>query len=314
MKTFLKRKARILLKKIGLYEKTGLIVARIIAIPLGIVISKTINNDYCLTNKSGEKIFLNKKHVIYLSEFVKHFSFYYSSTKDNKNHEVHFEQPGWHTPPRWGKPLFFTSFVESEETIDLYLSLSDLKPGNAVIDIGAYCGLTSLAFAEKVGSSGYVYAFEPDPENFQALQTNINKYSMGNITVENAAVWKSNGSIAFQSEGTISSTIQILAARENATVTVKTINLSDYVLNKKIKKIDVIKIDVEGAELGILDSSRDILEKMHPRIILETHMVHDVMTTHDCKSLLLELGYIVTEFIQMDTDCPLLVADYNNKL
>lgn len=314
MKTFLKRNARILLKQIGLYEKTGLIVAKIIAMPLGIVISKTIKNDYFITNKSGEKIFLNKRHVIYLSEFVKYFKFYYSSTKENNNREVHFEQPGWHTPPRWGRPLFFTSFVESEETVDLYLSLSDLKPENTVVDIGAYCGLTSLAFAEKVGSSGHVYAFEPDPENFQALQTNINKYSINNITIENAAVWKTNGTVAFQSEGTISSTIQILAARENATVTVKTINLSDYILKKNIIKIDVIKIDVEGAELGILDSSRDILEKMHPRIILETHMVHDVMTTNDCKRLLIELGYTVTEFVQMDTNCPLLVADYNKKI
>ena len=312
MKSFLKNHVRSILKQIGLYEYTGLIVAKIKARPRGITITKTFGNDYCVTKKTGEKIFLNKKHIIYLSDFVSHFDFYFSSTKESINKEVHFEQPGWHTPPKWGKSLFFTSFVESEETVDLYLSLSKLNAGNIVIDIGAYCGLTALAFAERVGLSGHIYAFEPDPENFQALQTNVNKYSINNVTLENAAVWKTNGFIALQAEGTISSAIQVLAARENATVNVKSINLSDYIIKNNINKLDLIKIDVEGAELEILSSSRDVLEKMHPRLVLETHMVHDHMTTDSCKKLLMELGYNVEEVCQLDTDCPLLVASYES--
>jgi FkbM family methyltransferase len=304
MKQFLRRQAQAL----GLYEDIGIGVARFMGWREGIRINRLADSNFCLSNRQGRKMFIHRKHAIYLIDFVKYFDFYFDGVIPDANNEVHYENPGWHTPRHWGRPLFFTSFAESEEVMSLYLEHGELQAGHVVFDLGAYCGLTALAFAEKVGEHGHVYTFEPDPDNFSALQKNLEKYAPGNITAENAAIWKESGLIRFQAEGTVSSTIESLSPRTNATTSVKAIRLVEYLSSKNIHRLDLIKMDVEGAETDILDSSREVLQKYKPIVIVEGHRVREVMTTGACQAILHEEGYRTYEVAQPGTKSSLIVG------
>jgi FkbM family methyltransferase len=274
----------------------------------GVRINRMPDAHFCLSDRRGRKMFIHRKHAIYLVDFVNYFDFYFDGVIPDPENEVHYENPRWHTPRHWGHPLYFTSFAESEEVMALYLEHGNLKSGDIVFDLGAYCGLTALAFAEKVGPSGHVFAFEPDPANFAALQKNLERYAPANITAENAAIWKEAGQIQFQAEGTVASTIGSLSPRTNATVPVRCIRLADYLASKKIDRLDLIKMDVEGAETEILAASRDVLRHYRSTVIIEAHHVRDVITTTACRAILREEGYETYEVGQPGTKAPLIVG------
>jgi hypothetical protein len=72
-----------------------------------------------------------------------------------------FSQPGLHRYKKSGVALWSPGVVE-EDSMDAYLAGHQPQPGDAVWDIGAHAGATSYFFAQMVGRSGRVYAFEPD--------------------------------------------------------------------------------------------------------------------------------------------------------
>jgi len=63
--------------------------------------------------------------------------------------------------------------AEPFSSIQQYLDLARLSPGDTVLDLGAYSALTSIAFAKVVAPDGRVVALEPDPLNFRACYQNI---------------------------------------------------------------------------------------------------------------------------------------------
>jgi FkbM family methyltransferase len=305
LKQTLRRQAQAL----GIYEGIAVALAKVKGYAAGIRIARTVHGDFCLRHRrSGRKMFLNKKHAVYLPEFIDYFDFYFEGVVPDANNEVHYEEPAIHTPRRWGRPLYFTSFAESEEVMDLYLKHGEVKPDDVIFDLGAYCGLTALGFGAQVGKNGQVYTFEPDPGNFAALERNVKTAEFANITAENAAIWKESGYIELQAEGTAASMVLALAPRTDSTVRVKSFTLEEYVAAKGISRIDCIKLDVEGSEVEILNSSRTVLRKFKPIVMVEAHMVRDVLTAAACKTLLEEEGYQTYEVTQPGTTCPLIIG------
>jgi FkbM family methyltransferase len=304
MKQFLRGRAQAW----GLYEPLAIGIAKLQGLFRGIRITRTAESHFGLRDRHGRKMFINRRHAVYLLDFVKYFSFYFDGVIPDANNEVHYENPGWHTPCRWGRPLYFTSFAESAEVMDIYLKHSGVKPGDVVFDLGAYCGLTALGFAEQVGKDGHVYTFEPDPENFVALKKNLETSTVTNVTAENAAIWKESGHLQLQAEGTVASMVLSLAPRTHSTIEAISITLADYLSSKNIDKISLIKLDVEGAEVEILASSREVLKKFRPVVIVEVHLVHGAMTTAACRAILEEEGYRIYEVPQPGTTSPLIVG------
>jgi len=304
MKSYFRRLAQ----AAGLYQAIAIVLAKIQGVFRGIQVTRTGDSVFCLSDRKGRRMFINEKHAIYLTHFVKYFDFNFNGVVPDEKNEVHYEKAGWHTPRQWGRPLYFTSFAESEEVMSLYLNHGEVGAGDIIFDLGAYCGLTALGFAERIGEKGHVYTFEPDPNNFAALKQNLDTYAVANVTAENAAIWKESGHIQLQAEGTVASMVVSLSPRADSSVRVRSITLNDYLLEKKISRLDLIKIDVEGAEVEILASSREVLRKHRPIIIVEVHAVHEVMTTDACKAVLEEEGYQTYEVPQPGTTFPLIVA------
>jgi len=142
-------------------------------------------------------------------------------------------------------------------------------PGDVVIDVGAHIGSYTVRCAKAVGEKGLVIAFEPDPENFKVLLLNVKMNNLKNVIAFPYAVGKSNGIIKLhKSKFTgFHSTVRFPQGYIGS-IKVKVITLDALTENIGVKKIDWIKIDVEGGEAEVLEGAVNTL-KLSKRIIIE---------------------------------------------
>jgi len=120
-----------------------------------------------------------------------------------------------------------------------------------IIDCGANIGLSIVYFKQNFPESK-IDAFEADESNFRLLQRNVS--NLPGVSIFNKAVWKDNTEISFASTGTLSSKI-VTDPKDDSSKKIEAIRLRDY-LNKPI---DLLKLDIEGAEYEVL---RDCSEKL----------------------------------------------------
>ena len=165
-------------------------------------------------------------------------------------------------------------YFGSINPIETELIKKKLKKGDVFIDIGTYIdGWHSLLAAKFVGRSGKVFAFEPYPKFYKRLIRNIDLNKIDNITAEKIAVSNKNGYSSFFPADNISSFFEKHANAINKNsqpVKVRTTTLDRYVKDKKISKIDLIKIDVECAEMMVLEGAiRTLSKRDAPDLLVE---------------------------------------------
>lgn len=146
-----------------------------------------------------------------------------------------------------------------------------LKPGMTVLDIGAHHGYFTLLSARQVGSSGSVISFEPSPREFKRLLTHVRINSCGNVRAEPIALGdKQERSKLFVVQGrdTGCNSLRPPDVSEPTTpLEVSTHTLDGYMAETGTKRVDFIKMDVEGAELAVLRGAEDLLAR-HPRPVI----------------------------------------------
>jgi FkbM family methyltransferase len=155
---------------------------------------------------------------------------------------------------------------------ELTLLSQIITPSMCVLDIGAFIGTHTLALSEFVGSNGKVYAFEPRKEIYEILLENTITNNCHNVTALNIGLAEKEQVLHLQTID-ISQTINFGGLALNASgnplsldtnpVHILTIDSLD------IKKIDVIKIDVEGMERKVLDGAINAILNSRPIILCE---------------------------------------------
>ncbi len=150
-----------------------------------------------------------------------------------------------------------------EETRNLFHRL--IQRGMTVIDIGAHVGHYALLAARLVGSEGKVYAFEPDPDNYAILQKNVSLNGYTNIVAIPKAVSNRTGTLRLfvsrqgnDRHAIFENTRSI--ARE-ASEDVSSVSLDDFLAAQGWPQVDLIKMDIEGAEPLALEGMRGLLER-----------------------------------------------------
>jgi len=128
-----------------------------------------------------------------------------------------------------------------------------IPPNAVILDCGANIGL-SVIYLKKICPTATIIAFEPDPDNFKLLQKNIASHGLQNVELKNEAIWKEDTMLSFEARGTMGSKIVFDKEADRSKLT-KAVRLKDY-LNRKI---DFLKIDIEGAEYEVL---RDISDNL----------------------------------------------------
>jgi FkbM family methyltransferase len=150
-----------------------------------------------------------------------------------------------------------------------------IQPGMVFYDIGAHLGFFALAAAR---AGAIVVAFEADPENAQRLRSHINRNGLANeITLVEAAVWShQKPRVAFRrglpsSQGGVSDAgSEPVLAREGPLIEVDCVTIDDFVAAGGPVP-DVIKIDVEGGEVQVLQGSVRSVGTFRPELIIEVH-------------------------------------------
>lgn len=175
----------------------------------------------------------------------------------------------------------------------------ELASGATFFDIGANVGFVTILAAKIVGPTGRVVAFEPVPGNVAAIKENLALNEIDWVDVHETAIARSSGSASLivssvSAFSRLSSISVPTGARERIDVTVNSVD--EFLMSPAEPTPDLIKIDVEGAELEVIAGMRDTLVEHHPVVLCEVH---------DCNAeyaaLMRSLGYEVTN---LDEDVP----------
>jgi FkbM family methyltransferase len=131
-----------------------------------------------------------------------------------------------------------------------------------IIDCGSHVGLATLYFARRYPQS-IIHAFEADPSIHCLFKSNIQSAKLSNVTTHAKAVWTDNKGVCFRLSGDDSGHIN----QTNGTL-IPSIRLRDYL--EKFERIDMLKLDVEGAEYEIIEDCLPVLDRVQ-RMIIEVH-------------------------------------------
>jgi FkbM family methyltransferase len=162
--------------------------------------------------------------------------------------------------------------------------------GAVVYDVGANVGIYSLLASLRAGPSGRVYAFEPLQRNLQHLRRHLALNNVQNCTVLEEAVCNEEGTRRFSTAASDSCTARLSPDGE---IQVPATTLDSCIYGaRRLPPPDIIEIDVEGAELEVLEGSLRVLAEFHPAIFLE---IHGTQLHTDCRAFLSNRGYHIEE-------------------
>lgn len=198
----------------------------------------------------------------------------------------------WWLPASRGKVLRVLGGTYEPEQTRLFQE--HVRPGDTVLDIGAHVGYYSLLSSVLAGDAGTVWAFEPNPHNCAFLRRHVEINRRGNVRVTEAAVSDAAGRARFDF-GRGSGTGRLSG---DGAIEVATVRLDDFVRERGIAPT-AVKIDVEGAEVQVLEGARATLGEHRPVIFLSTHGAEVHRASME---LLRGLGYAFRPILGSDAD------------
>ena len=168
---------------------------------------------------------------------------------------------------------------------ELELLKKYVKSGDVVLDVGANIGTHTLAFSKMVSPGGLVYAFEPQVLVFQNLCANVALNAVTNVYCKHKAIGKEKGKIF----------VPVMDWREQQNF--GALRLGEYDQGEQVelttidsiglKKCELIKIDVEGMELEVLEGAKETIRKFKPILFLENNSD----SSKEIITKLLSMGY-----------------------
>jgi FkbM family methyltransferase len=171
-----------------------------------------------------------------------------------------------------------------------------LEPGGVFVDVGANLGLHTLAAAATVGAAGRVIAFEPFVETANLLRRTLAANGHADVCeVHEVALWDSDGNAPLHlgaTSGHHSLVMPITRGDEGGEVLVGTRTLDGML--EAGTRVDLMKVDVEGAELKVLAGAHDVIAS-NPGLILiaelgAAHLAHAGVTLDEWLSAFTDLG------------------------
>ena len=190
----------------------------------------------------------------------------------------------------------------------------ELKEEMICLDIGANIGYYATMESHSVGKSGWVIAIEPSPINFSFLKRNMDLQKTSNYEVHNFAIGNVESEINFliSKKSNLSRVVQegekIPEGCELIRIPLKSID--KLVEEKKLEKLDLLRMDVEGYEMQILEGSKNTIRKFKPMIQIEIHT--EILGPKNLKKVLSDLKnfeYEIKYYVPREIDFPILGSD-----
>jgi FkbM family methyltransferase len=146
-----------------------------------------------------------------------------------------------------------------------------VTPGMTVMDVGANLGYYTLLLGDAVGSSGHVIAIEPVPLTNELLKKTIDLNGMGGRVrlVTAAAAGCGTSNVAMLVPENEPKNAAIIATPLDGAIQVPAISIDE--LTRGLPRLDLVKIDAEGAEQVIIDGMRKTIKRLRPNLLLEVN-------------------------------------------
>ena len=178
-------------------------------------------------------------------------------------------------------------FYEPEKTRAVQ---SFLEPGDTFVDVGGNKGDFAFLAAKVVGKNGRVVCVEPEPTNFGWIRRSAELNGYTNIDFCNLALSNKDGEslLHLGSKSGFHTLLSGAPDREHGSIEVKTRTLDGLLQELRINSLNVLKIDVEGAELQVLqgaaqtiraNSSIIVLLDLHPSLGVDPRAIFDLLTS-----------------------------------
>lgn len=167
-----------------------------------------------------------------------------------------------------GRDIYFLGEFEPQESAFI---VGNVRETDICVDIGANVGFYTIHLAKKA-RRGMVHSFEPVPLNYQVLALNVLTNGLSNVVMNNFAVGDTDGEANFciARDGAFSSLVD--TGRRIIVETAKTqvMKLDSYCSESKLPRIDILKVDVEGAELAVIRGAAELLadSERRPRLVM----------------------------------------------
>lgn len=271
-----------------------------------------LRREYVAVRNGAREIRVSRRNAVYGYDLILSFDYYFDVVvprREDGLEVVDYSRPSLHTLKEDGIPFWFPELAESLETTKLYLDRADLRPGQTVLDLGAYAGGATYHFSRAVGPEGHVFAFEPDPASFDCLLRNISLHRLENVTPSPLGIWSETGRVMFQAEGSMGSAVVEASARSSDTKKwIDVISLSSFCEANGVARVDFVKLDVEGSEEPILGAAAAFIERYRPRMIVEPHVVQGARSDPEVIRILESHDYAVEVMDQAGLPLPLIFA------
>lgn len=153
----------------------------------------------------------------------------------------------------------------------------DVRPGDVIIDGGAFIGDSAVLFDAKTGGNCEIHAFELFDENLKLLQRNLQHNGlMDRVFVNRLALGDASDIELSIGVTRLQASMSLMYP---GSLKVKMVRLDDYVKERGLTRVDFIKFDIEGAEIPALEGARETIERFRPRMALCLyHKWDDVLT------------------------------------
>lgn len=172
----------------------------------------------------------------------------------------------------------------------------EFGPGSVALDVGANIGAVTCWLSRRIGTAGRVVAFEPDPDNLAILRQNLALNDVERIDLVERGAWSEAGELEFHAGGGYTSSFCRTSYVERRperfhTTRIPVTTIDAEVVALRLPRVDLIKMDIEGAEGPALQGAADTLRRWRPVVIAESHRIGGRSTVEDIRAALAEAGY-----------------------
>lgn len=268
--------------------------ARALVHDLGATLER--RDDVLWLTRNGRTIVLADAHLPFAPEIAASFDDVFGAveaTTDNRRRD--FSVPAEHHVAALGGPFWLSSPIEGMRVLEQYASEMRPSAGDCVFDLGANCGLSTVMLARLVGPTGAVHAWEPDPGNRAMLERNVARYAPTIAVVHPEAIGGRAGRRSFTAEASLGAGFAALVPRAGLAPVIDVPVVTLEGAAQRAGRIPTsIKMDVEGAELEIVEAARSWLQVHRPTLVIDTqHRIAGAYTDRRIEALLSEIGYVV---------------------
>ncbi len=190
----------------------------------------------------------------------------------------------------FGKPFnfhegrcYYDSYKEIISDKIYQFKSSSSKP--YIIDCGANMGLSVLFFAKQYPNATII-AFEPEAPIFDVLKKNVETYHLGNVQVLKKAVWNEQTTLKFYTDTGMGGSVENVFSHQEPKL-IEAVRLKDYL----DKKVDFLKLDIEGAEYAVLQDCKDELKNVENLFVEYHSFIKKEQHLDDILAMLKEAGF-----------------------